>query len=203
MLIEVESDLQLDCISVGQSHTQDVKSVIWHPTRELLLSCSYDDTLKVWQDDDDDWVCTETLKGHQSTVWDATFEPSEGNFLVSCSEDKSIILWKFTNPNLTPSQGDEVTRFVKVAEDKTTHTRTIYSVDWSRSNLLITGSADDAIRLFSLEDLNGESPSMTLRYTEPKAHSSDINCVKWHPSLPILASCGDDGVVRIWSIDNS
>lgn len=198
----VESDLQLDCISVGQSHTQDVKSVLWHPTREMLLSCSYDDTMKIWQgNDDDDWVCTETLKGHKSTVWDATFEPNDGNFLVSCSEDKSIILWKFTNPDNMPAPGDEVTRFVKVFEDAASHSRTVYSVDWSKSNLLVTGSADDAVRVFSLVDLAGKAPSIKLQQTVPKAHSSDINCVKWHPSQPIFASCGDDGIVRLWRYD--
>jgi hypothetical protein len=28
-------------------HTQDVKSVVFHPDKELAVSCSYDDTLKV------------------------------------------------------------------------------------------------------------------------------------------------------------
>ena len=33
------------------------------------------------------------------------------------------------------------------------------------------------------------------------AHSGDVNCVSWHPSRPdILASCGDDGAVKIWRV---
>jgi WD40 repeat protein len=34
---------------VLQGHTQDVKMVKWHPTRDLLVSASYDDTIKVSQ----------------------------------------------------------------------------------------------------------------------------------------------------------
>jgi WD40 repeat protein len=173
----------------------------------MLVSCSYDDTMKVWQDDDDDWVCTETIKGHQSTVWDATFEPTDGEFLVSCSDDHSIIMWRLTNANAMPAPGDEINRFVQVAKDTTTHTRTIYSVDWSRhkdSALLATGSADDSIRVFKVNGIGSanasqESPSIELQACMPKAHSSDVNCVKWHPSESSFASCGDDGVIRIWS----
>lgn len=32
----VESDYQFECISVCQSHTQDVKSVLWHPSQEVM-----------------------------------------------------------------------------------------------------------------------------------------------------------------------
>lgn len=176
--------------------------MIWHPTRELLLSCSYDDTMKVWQDDSEDWVCTETIKGHASTVWDATFEPKKGDLLVSCSEDHSIILWRFSNPDSMPAPGDEISRFVRVAADTTTHPRTVYSVDWSHSNpqLIATGCADDAVRVFSVQGANEEGEcSLKLEETVQKAHSSDVNCVRWHPSRPIFASGGDDGIVRIWS----
>lgn len=160
--------------------------------------------MKVWQDDEDDWVCTETIKGHGSTIWDAVFEPKQGEYLASCSEDKALIVWKFTNPESKPLQGDEVTRFVQFASDLTTHPRTVYSVDWSRqeSSLIITGCADDSIRIFSLQGTGGNgTPSLKLEDTFSKAHGNDINCVRWHPKESIFASCGDDGVVRIWSYD--
>ncbi len=35
----------------------------------------------------------------------------------------------------------------------------------------------------------------------PKAHSADVNCLRWHPSDPwLLASCGDDAMVRLWRV---
>jgi WD40 repeat protein len=37
------------------------------------VSVSYDDTVKIWAADDDDWICTDTLTGHTSTVWGAAF----------------------------------------------------------------------------------------------------------------------------------
>lgn len=46
---EAQPGNQYECASVLQGHTQDVKMVKWHPTRDLLVSASYDDTIKVSQ----------------------------------------------------------------------------------------------------------------------------------------------------------
>lgn len=160
--------------------------------------------MKVWQDDDD-WVCTETIKGHESTVWDAAFEPTDGFYLASVSEDRSLVVWHFASPNAMPDQGDEMTRFVKFASDTTTHPRTVYSVDWSKTaaSVIVTGCADDAVRIFSVQGRDGDgTPAIKLEDSFSKAHNNDINCVRWHPNESIFASCGDDGVVRIWSYDS-
>jgi WD40 repeat protein len=44
---------------------QDVKSIAWHPSKELLASCSYDNSIKLWASDEADWVCVQTLEGEQ------------------------------------------------------------------------------------------------------------------------------------------
>ena len=46
-----------------EAAVQDVKSVCWHPSGELLVSCSYDDSIKLWTDDGGEWICTQTLEG--------------------------------------------------------------------------------------------------------------------------------------------
>jgi hypothetical protein len=44
---------------------QDVKALAWHPAGELLASCSYDNSVKLWVNDGDEWVCAQTLGGGQ------------------------------------------------------------------------------------------------------------------------------------------
>lgn len=44
---EVVAGNSFDCVSVLQGHTQDVKMVKWHPTEDILFSCSYDNSVKV------------------------------------------------------------------------------------------------------------------------------------------------------------
>ena len=36
-----------ECIEVLQGHTQDVKMVQWHPFYDVLVSVSYDNSIKV------------------------------------------------------------------------------------------------------------------------------------------------------------
>lgn len=46
---------------------QDVKSVAWHPDGDVLVSTSYDDTIRLWCDAGDEWTCAQTLEGMSST----------------------------------------------------------------------------------------------------------------------------------------
>lgn len=37
----MDEEDEYECVSVVNSHTQDVKHVAWHPTMEVGYSCSY------------------------------------------------------------------------------------------------------------------------------------------------------------------
>lgn len=70
-------DGDFECIAVLQEHKEDVKVVKWHPSFEILASGSYDNTIRLWRDnDDEDWACYQILEGHTSTVWSIDFNPS-------------------------------------------------------------------------------------------------------------------------------
>lgn len=58
----------------------EVKFIVWHPADDVLISTSYDDTIRVWKEDQDDWYCADVLKGHTSTVWAADFNV-DGNMI--------------------------------------------------------------------------------------------------------------------------
>jgi len=181
----MEADNEFECISVLNGHTQDVKSVLWHPVKEALVSCGYDDTIRIWQDEEDDWYNTQTLTGHTGTVWDIAFD-KEGDRLVSCSDDLNVIIWDTKLLKETPKKLCTLTGY---------HKRTIFSVDWSQSGLIATGSADDAIRVFVEDD----NQSYVLATNQEKAHDADVNCVRWNPEIPnLLASCSDDKLVKLW-----
>jgi len=186
---ETEDENEYECVSVLHGHTQDVKMVLWHPTEELVVSVSYDDTVKIWASDDDDWVCTCTLLGHTSTIWGASFNEN-GDTLVTCSDDRKLMFWK------AKAGATGIYEEMTSVEDE--HDRTIYSVDWSTVNgLIVTGSGDDAIRVFEKD----EDDTFKLCGRLDAAHSSDVNCIKWHPTTPdVLCSAGDDNVAKIWRV---
>jgi WD40 repeat protein len=101
--VDEENDLQ--CCSILQAHTADVKMCVWHPQEEvvctglhrcsncaqILVSCSYDNTIRFYAfDPDDDWVVTSTLNdAHHNTVWAVAFD-SDGRHLVSVGADSVL-----------------------------------------------------------------------------------------------------------------
>ncbi len=54
---------EFECVDVKQGHSQDVKTVCWHPGGELLVSAGYDDTIRLWTYDGDEWGCSQTMGG--------------------------------------------------------------------------------------------------------------------------------------------
>lgn len=86
---------EIECLSVLSGHSQDVKSVKFHPCdSHMMVSVSYDDTVKIWRSTcADDWELSETLRGHSGTVWDVAFEPNRGSEFATVSADGSMRIW--------------------------------------------------------------------------------------------------------------
>ena len=89
-------DEQYEVAAVIHSHTQDVKSIAWHPQQDVLGSASYDDSVKLFAPHGDDWRCAATLRAHASTVWALAFS-ADGSGLVTCSDDRAVVLWRDTS----------------------------------------------------------------------------------------------------------
>ena len=191
---------EFECVAMLEGHTQDVKFVQWHPTASAatLLSASYDDTIKVWKEDNDDWYCADTLTGHASTVWGVAFDDKGGRF-VSVSDDKSLFEWQCDDV------GGKGTWRV-AARIRDLHDLAIYTVDWSRTNgFIATGSGDNSIALCCPSSGGGGGGDSTLHklMTVAEAHDNDVNCVRWNPADEygyMLSSTGDDGLVKLWRL---
>jgi len=73
--------------------------------------------------------------------------------------------------------------------------------------MLATGCGDNAVRIFRREtdvvaagDL-AQAPTFTLAAVQREAHTEDVNSVAWHPKeAGLLATCGDEGLVKLWRI---
>ena len=85
--------------------------------------------------------------------------------------------------------------------------RSIYAISWIENeddSLIATGAADNRICVFEIDksDMeNSESFAYNVIAKQNMAHSSDINCVQFCPSdHRLLASCADDGLIKLWRI---
>ena len=210
------------CIAVLNSHRGDVKRVKWHPNIELLVSCSFDRSIRVWVEDEDDWFCSEELMAHSSTVWDVSFDQSGAGF-ASVSADSSLIIWRREPP--PPNVIGASPRYVVSTRLDNLSTEPLYSVDWlAGQDTIAVGGGDDSNHIVTKsQDLSPEvelseqnetadssdnqpSTRLTERWkiatSQVRAHTGDVNCVSWCPTHPrVLASAGDDGLIRIWQYE--
>src|SRR5271163_3677288 len=154
-------DSEYETVAVLAEHTGDVKCVAWHPEREVLASGSYDDTVRLWREveEEGDWVCVGVLEGHGGTVWGGGGEGvqnGEGEWkerrLISCSDDLSVRVWRRvvkerekegakSGPRL-PSiirPASSMEEWVLDAVLPQMHVRSVYSVAWSSvTGLVVT-----------------------------------------------------------------
>lgn len=208
-----------ECLAVLQSHTGDVKTVAFAPSHgqfgdgdEILLSASYDDTIKCWAEDAGDWYCALTLSGvHSSTIWSISISPG-GVRMISGSGDQSLAIYRCYTVGEKKSMEDE-SRDDGMHSDGTwkcvgklpnAHKHVVYSVDCAPSKAghgrIASSGGDKAINIYREIGGSSDAPMFSLDVGLANAHDGDVNCVKWHPIMgKILASAGDDGLIKIWS----
>ncbi|VDP44573.1 unnamed protein product [Schistosoma margrebowiei] len=188
-LWEFDDEEDVQCVSVLQPHSQDVKSVAWHPDGEVLVSTSYDNKINVYKEELDDWAVFIQLTGHDSTVWKAEFSPS-GDILASCSDDRCIKLWGWEGAC------SKSTSWVCIATLTGYHIRTIFDLNWAKPLLHLklmysvvvysVKSSTTVLKCFDLTDIQGEKTSTS--------RSSDGQ---------LLASCGSDNRLCIYKMPSS
>lgn len=102
--------MQLGSVGAHSSNIQayigeDVKFVKWVPQSYTLLSCGYDDTIRIWNQEEEDWSSNDKdiLKQHEGTVWCLDLYD---DLMVSVSDDLSVNVWKqYSSDDDTKSLG--------------------------------------------------------------------------------------------------
>jgi WD40 repeat protein len=211
-----------DCVAVLNGHEADVKCCAFCPSHgqwgdgdEILLTGSYDDTIKVWAEDAGDWYLAASLSHvHSSTIWSLAVSPS-GTRLVSGSADGSLAIYKcyssterkdrFPNDrettNNNSSGGNGLWKCVGKLPDA--HSAEVYSVSYAPAKAghgrICSAGADNRIQIYR-EAMGSSSDQPTfLLDAAATITTGDINCCAWHPyDGSLLASAGDDGAARIW-----
>lgn len=194
----VRSNIDFECIAVLAGHDGDVKSLAFHPTDDLLVSTSYDDSLRVWTPDGSrDWVLSQVLPAaHSSTAWAFAWAP-DGMGGISAGDDCALRPWV-----LPPAPRSDVPRALAstAAPVERAHARTVYSVAVAPDGrFAASAGADDALHIWSRSSSDG---TLVLAAALEKVHAGDVNCVRWcAKEHGLIATAGDDGVVLLLKVD--
>ncbi|RZC51785.1 hypothetical protein C5167_020208 [Papaver somniferum] len=129
-------------------------------------------------------------QGHDDTVEDVQFCPSSTQEFCSVGDDSCLILWD-ARTGTRPT--------VKVEK---AHNADLHCVDWNRhdENLILTGSADNSVRMFDRRNLTADGVGAPIYKFE--GHKAAVLCVQWCPDkASVFGSAAEDGFLNVWDHD--
>eukprot|EP01018_Ginkgo_biloba_P003985 Gb_32208 [translate_table: standard] len=129
-------------------------------------------------------------KGHKDTVEDVQFCPSSAQEFCSVGDDSCLILW------------DARTGSDPIVKVEKAHHADLHCVDWNPhdENLILTGSADNSVRMFDRRNLISGGVGSPVNKFE--GHSASVLCVQWCPDkASVFGSSAEDGYLNVWDYE--
>jgi WD40 repeat protein len=188
------------CTATLEGHTCVISSVAFHPHLPLLATGSRDQTAKLWliNSNGTSATCTVTLGGHSRYGIDSvTFHPCLPLLATICA-DFSLKVWVINS---------EGTAATCTASLKGKGFGVIYrnSVTFHpRLPLLAANCADkyNNLNMVKLWLLNSDYTSATCAATLVYRDCNVLDCIVFHPFLPLLAIRSHDSSVKLWLLNS-
>ncbi|PIN04788.1 hypothetical protein CDL12_22670 [Handroanthus impetiginosus] len=130
------------------------------------------------------------FQGHNYTIEDVQFNPSSAQEFCSVGNDSCLMLW------------DARTGSSPILKVERAHEADIHCVDWNPNdlNLILTGSADNTVRLYDRRNLTSGAGGSPIHKFE-RGHNAPVQCVQWSPSkASVFGSAAEDGILNIWDL---
>ncbi|KAJ2591620.1 hypothetical protein H4R99_006688 [Coemansia sp. RSA 1722] len=189
-----------------------VRGISFHPSQELFVSGGDDYKVKVWNYRTR--RCIFTLQGHLDYVRTVFFHP-EQPWIISASDDQTIRIWNWQSRQcIAVLTGHN--HYVMCAQFHPT------------DDLVVSACLDQTVRVWDISGLRrksaaGAQPMMADPLTAQRmgaqgdffnvtdvvvkfvleGHTRGVNWATFHPTMPLVLSCGDDRQVKIWRMNDS
>lgn len=176
----------------------------------LLLSASYDRTVKVWEEQFEEpinsgrrWTKVATLSDSHGPIYDATFLPAHLGLKISAiGSDGKLRIYESTDPS-DLSQWIIVDEFLILKNPVANHLQSDFSISWCTSKFssekFVISALDQAYIYYKNETTN----KFVLGLVLPE-HKGLIRSVSWAPTMGrsyhLIATACKDGYVRIFKL---
>jgi pre-mRNA-processing factor 19 len=158
------------------AHTKKVTDVAFHPTADLVITCSADKTVKLWSCEGKKVALAHTLTGHDGVVTECSIHPT-GSYLGTSSDDGSWACYDLSTAALLKRvQTNEATSFQ-------------FHPDGA---IFGTGHSDSMIRIW-----DAASASNVATF---EGHSKGISSLCFSENGYHLISGSADGLVKFWDL---
>ncbi|KAI0385318.1 WD40 repeat-like protein [Hypomontagnella monticulosa] len=218
--------------ALTNGHERSVRSTTWRPNmpphKLCLVTGSFDSTAGLWKwsddsagdlevevsgspassaasekEDDKDWELIIILDGQDSEIKCVSFSPT-GQFLATCSRDKSVWIWE----DVGASEDDDEWETVAVLGE---HEGDVKAVAWCpetnrtgrgrySSEVLASASYDNTVRIWR-EEMEGEWVCVAVL----EGHEGTVWGLQWEPKprgdrFPRIMTWSADRTIRIWTL---
>ncbi|XP_045443584.1 apoptotic protease-activating factor 1 isoform X3 [Pipistrellus kuhlii] len=166
---------------VVRPHTDAVYHACFSEDGHRIASCGPDKTLQVFKAETGEKLLE--IKAHEDEVLCCAFS-TDDKFIATCSADKKVKIWNSVTGQLVQSY-DEHSEQVNCCHF--THSR--------HHLLLATGSSDCFLKLWELDQKQCRNTMF--------GHTNSVNHCRFSPDDKFLASCSDDGTLKLWDVKSA
>ncbi|WVQ79748.1 hypothetical protein IAT38_001848 [Cryptococcus sp. DSM 104549] len=193
-------------------HDGPVRGICFHPTQPIFCSGGDDYKIKVWNYKQR--KCLFTLTGHLDYVRTVFFH-REYPWIISASDDQTIRIWNWQSRTciaiLTGHNHYIMCAQFHPWDDLVVSASMDLTVRvWDISGLRKKNQASQAPMSFEEQaaranqgqaDLFGNTDAVVKYVLE--GHDRGVNWVSFHPTLPLIVSCGDDRQIKLWRMSDT
>jgi WD40 repeat protein/serine/threonine protein kinase len=199
-------------------HVGTVGALAFTRDGKQLASASSDGTIILWNVNGGDEV--RTLKGHSHSVSSIQFSP-DGRTLVAGADNGTVKRWDVASgKEQIPLAGHagavrcvafspDAARVASGGEDKTIHVQRL--VDGSAQKFSMPNAVNDVAFSWDGRTLAAvcDAPQSAVclwdmetgKETTWTGHEGRVHGLAFSPTAPLLATCGEDGTVRLWNLE--
>ena len=164
-----------------EAHLDFIRSIVIHPKDPLMLTCSDDQTICLW-DYEKNFSLVRTYDEHKFYVMKLAINMKDYNMFASACMDHKIKIWSFTSPNSHLTLEG--------------HTKGVTAIAFCPLNdkpYLASGSDDRTVKIW---DYTTKHCVFTF-----EGHEDNISALCFHPELPVLISSAEDHTCKFWNVN--